>query len=76
LSWGASELTPPPLLLSLADDRNQPFDFTLGAGNVIKGWDLGVAGMCPGEVRKLKVRESKGVDVCVACLSAVCGLCL
>ena len=38
-----------------ADDRNQPFDFTLGAGNVIKGWDLGVAGMCPGEVRKLKV---------------------
>jgi hypothetical protein len=38
-----------------ADDRNQPFDFTLGQGNVIKGWDLGVAGMCPGEVRKLKV---------------------
>ncbi|PIP15435.1 MAG: peptidylprolyl isomerase [Candidatus Portnoybacteria bacterium CG_4_8_14_3_um_filter_44_15] len=34
-------------------DRGQPFSFTLGAGQVIPGWDLGVAGMKVGEVRKL-----------------------
>ena len=34
-------------------DRGQPFSFTLGAGQVIKGWDLGVIGMKIGEKRKL-----------------------
>lgn len=34
-------------------DRGQPFDFLLGAGQVIKGWDQGVAGMKVGGQRTL-----------------------
>lgn len=34
-------------------DRGIPFSFPLGAGQVIKGWDLGVLGMKVGEKRKL-----------------------
>jgi FKBP-type peptidyl-prolyl cis-trans isomerase len=34
-------------------DHGQPFTFQLGAGQVIKGWDQGVAGMKPGGQRKL-----------------------
>ncbi len=36
-------------------DANQPFDFTLGKGDVIKGWDEGVAGMKVGGKRQLRV---------------------
>jgi FKBP-type peptidyl-prolyl cis-trans isomerase len=36
-------------------DRGQPFEFTLGAGNVIKGWDEGVLGMRVGGKRQLTV---------------------
>lgn len=33
----------------------QPFIFTLGAGQVIKGWDLGLEGMQVGEKRRLEI---------------------
>jgi len=36
-------------------DRGQPFEFILGAGQVIKGWDIGVLGMKVGEKRKLTI---------------------
>jgi len=36
-------------------DRGEGFTFKLGAGQVIKGWDQGVAGMQVGQLRKLTI---------------------
>ena len=41
-------------------DRNDPFEFALGGGEVIKGWDAGVAGMKVGGRRKLTVPPDQG----------------
>ena len=38
-----------------AKHGNQPFDFTVGAGMVIKGWDQGLVGMKVGEKRTLTI---------------------
>ena len=40
--------------------RGQPFSFTLGKGQVIKGWDLGVEGMAIGEIRRLTIPPELG----------------
>jgi FKBP-type peptidyl-prolyl cis-trans isomerase len=40
--------------------RGQPFEFTLGVGEVIKGWDQGLLGMCIGEQRKLTIPPMLG----------------
>jgi FKBP-type peptidyl-prolyl cis-trans isomerase len=41
-------------------DRGKPFEFRLGAGQVIKGWDQGVAGMKIGGLRKLTIPPHLG----------------
>ncbi|CAH1789785.1 unnamed protein product, partial [Owenia fusiformis] len=41
-------------------DRKEPFDFQIGAGQVIQGWELGLLDMCIGEKRTLTIPASLG----------------
>ena len=41
-------------------DRSEPFKFQIGVGQVIKGWEEGVLGMCVGEKRRLIVPPALG----------------
>ena len=41
-------------------DRREPFSFRLGMGQVIKGWDIGVASMSLGEVARLTIPSDYG----------------
>lgn len=42
------------------EGQDEPFTFTLGAGEVIKGWDIGVATMKKGEKAQFKITADYG----------------
>ena len=44
----------------IANKKGKPFSFKLGAGEVIKGWDIGVVGMAVGGERRLTIPANLG----------------
>lgn len=48
------------ILFCYSLDRDAPFTFQLGVGQVIKGWDQGLVDMCVGEKRKLVIPPELG----------------
>ena len=64
-------MSPSPSLCC-SHDRSQPFEFQIGVGQVIQGWEKGLLDMCIGEKRKLIIPphlgygdQGAGVFVCV-----------
>ncbi|KAF8455475.1 hypothetical protein BGX38DRAFT_166646 [Terfezia claveryi] len=43
-----------------SNTKGKPFSFTLGKGEVIKGWDIGIAGMQPGGERRITIPADLG----------------
>ena len=41
-------------------EKNEPFEVQIGVGQVIKGWDQGIIGMCVGEIRELTIPPELG----------------
>ena len=58
--WVTTDGTTKGKKFDSSKDRGKPFQFPLGAGKVIKGWDEGVAGMKPGGKRTLVIPAKLG----------------
>ena len=43
-----------------ANKKGKPFSFKVGAGDVIKGWDIGIVGMTVGSERRITVPANQG----------------
>ena len=58
--WLRNDDGTPGAKFDSSKDRNDPFQFSLGGGQVIKGWDEGVQGMKVGGARRLTIPAALG----------------